>query len=192
MNKHNMIFIVVLIVMIISKVILASQEHRLIIDGRDIKCDVIRREGVNYIPLNTISNELNLNMDIEDDVIKLDTTLSSKADKYRKKFRLMDQEIYSVGSIDTVYEMNETYLTLLSKWEETLNEIYKTLEEQLSDSEMELMKTQQRDWITFRDIKLNQSSSECTDKLMQELQHSQILVYMTRQRCYELLDIYME
>ncbi len=192
MKKYNVIFIVVLIAMVISKVILASQEYKLIIDGRDIECDMIRREGINYLPVNTISKELNLNMNIDDDVIKLDTTLSSKADKYRKRLRLMDQEIYSVSSVDTVYEMKQTYLTLIDKWEETLNEIYKTLEEQLSGSEMELMETQQRDWIEFRDIKLNQSATECTDKLMQELHHSQVLVYMTRQRCYELLDIYME
>ena len=192
MKKHNFVITILVTAIITSIAVLGAQQYQLIIDGKDIKCDMIVKNGVTYLPLRTISNELGLELKFDNGVIRLNTSTLSMANNYMEKLRLMDQEVDNVGSADTMLEMKQASSALFKKWDDVLNEIYGVLKNQLSGSEMELLRKEQREWIVLRDTSAEESASKYKGGTMEGLEYSQTLVYMTRQRCYELVEIYMK
>lgn len=79
MKKKISMFVsmVFLSAMAISLTVLAQQQFKLMINGKDVKCDMIVKDGVTYLPLRTISNELGMDLQFKDGVINLNSITTS-------------------------------------------------------------------------------------------------------------------
>lgn len=74
--KKYLLPIVTIAFLCTSLVALGNQQFRLLINGRDVKTDMIVKDGVTYLPLRTISNELGMDLQFNDGVISLNTSIS--------------------------------------------------------------------------------------------------------------------
>ncbi|MNE54313.1 hypothetical protein D3C80_1490840 [compost metagenome] len=78
------------------------------------------------------------------------------------------------------------------RWDKALNEIYNELKQQLSESEMAELKEKQLDWITYRDNTAKEASLEFEGGTMEPLEYTAVLGSVTKDRCYELVKVYMK
>ncbi|MFI3209909.1 MAG: lysozyme inhibitor LprI family protein [Peptostreptococcaceae bacterium] len=76
-------------------------------------------------------------------------------------------------------------------WDKFLNEIYKELQSTLSSSEMEALKVEQREWITFRDNQANADADEVRGGTLESVVYNGSLATLTQERCFDLIYDYM-
>ncbi|MGL6106859.1 lysozyme inhibitor LprI family protein [Romboutsia sp.] len=113
-------------------------------------------------------------------------------DEYIQKLNSIEEEASTLSYDGSTVEMKETSSTVLKKWDDALNEIYGVLKTQLSSSEMESLKVEQREWIVTRDAGAKESASEFEGGSMYDLEYTESLSRQTKERCYELVEIYMK
>ncbi|WP_027965049.1 lysozyme inhibitor LprI family protein [Halalkalibacillus halophilus] len=77
-------------------------------------------------------------------------------------------------------------------WDELLNEIYGVLTEELTSEEMEQLREEQRDWIEKRDERALEASLEYEGGTQEQLEYVSVLANVTEERCYELVEEYMD
>lgn len=116
----------------------------------------------------------------------------SKKDKYLQKLSLIEDEVSNISYDGDTLQMKEASMTVLSKWDDLLNEIYGELKSQLSSSEMSSLKAEQRQWISNRDAIAEEESLEFEGGTMEGLQYTETLGRLTKERCYELVELYMK
>lgn len=98
------------------------------------------------------------------------------------------QSLYDSGVTSSMREAaNEEY----ERWDKALNEIYKELKQQLAENEMAELKAKQLDWITYRDETAKKASLEFEGGTMEPLEYVAVLGSVTKDRCYELVELYM-
>ena len=78
-----------------------------------------------------------------------------------------------------------------TKWDDLLNSIYGVLKTQLSESEMNSLRNKQKAWIKYRDSEADKAFSEYEGGTMAPLEATSVNAELTRQRCYELVNQYM-
>ncbi len=83
---------------------------------------------------------------------------------------------------------NEEY----GKWDDMLNEIYAELQEQLSEEEMDKLTEDELAWINVRDEKAAEEAKKVEDGSLEPVVKITCLVTSTRERCYELVNNYLE
>ncbi len=83
---------------------------------------------------------------------------------------------------------DETY----KRWDNTLNEVYNELKQQLPTSEMAKLKEEQLNWITLRDKTAKEESSAYKGGTMESLEYIATQARVTKERCYELVQLYMK
>ncbi len=119
----------------------------------------------------------------------------SYKNEYLKK---LDEVEDSMSDLDYLYEsgttadLNSAASTVLSRWDDMLNEIYALLKTQLSESEMQELKRKQLNWIDYRDKTAERESSEFEGGSMYSVQYNSTLGRLTKERCYELVNNYMK
>ena len=119
----------------------------------------------------------------------------SYKNEYLKK---LDEVEASMSDLDYLYEsgttadLNSAASTVLSRWDDMLNEIYALLKTQLSESEMQELKRKQLNWIDYRDKTAERESSEFEGGSMYSVQYNSTLGRLTKERCYELVNNYMK
>ncbi len=91
---------------------------------------------------------------------------------------------YSTAEYRMVEEVN------FRMWDDLLNEIYGELQQQLSTSEMNKLRVVQREWISYRDT-YAEKGIESFEGAWQGAQYAINLAYITKQRCYELVEEYL-
>ncbi|MFF2449629.1 lysozyme inhibitor LprI family protein [Neobacillus sp. NPDC058068] len=89
-------------------------------------------------------------------------------------------------------EMLEAENEKITRWDNALNEIYGYLKLQLPASEMNKLKEEQRQWIKDRDRAANASAANSGGGSMAELEYVGTVLRLTKERCYELLSIYIK
>lgn len=77
MKKRSLVFTVLVTILITSLVTIGAQQFGLVINGRNVSTDMIVKDGVTYLPLKTISNELGLDLQFKDGTIYLNTISGS-------------------------------------------------------------------------------------------------------------------
>lgn len=77
-------------------------------------------------------------------------------------------------------------------WDALLNEVYGVLKTQLSDKEMQQLRTKQREWITYRDAKADEESLAYAGGTAEGLVYISVLANLTEARCYTLVNDYMK
>lgn len=78
MNKKQIVIISsMILILTLSLTVLAQQQFKLIINGKEVKTDMIVKDGVTYLPLRTISNELGLGLEFANGNVILNSTSST-------------------------------------------------------------------------------------------------------------------
>ena len=92
----------------------------------------------------------------------------------------------------TTFAMKKVEGDIFDTIDPLLNEIYGVLKEQLSVVEMEQLRAEQREWITYRDNTAKAESEKYKGGTMEPLVYTTVLNDLTVERCLELVEQYME
>lgn len=92
----------------------------------------------------------------------------------------------------TTYAMKKVEGDIFDTIDSLLNEIYGVLKEQLSAVEMEQLRAEQREWITYRDNTAKAESEKYKGGTMEPLVYTTVLNDLTEKRCLELVEQYMK
>lgn len=124
-----------------------------------------------------------------------DETTTLSQDEYVKKLdevRTGLADFEEVLENGTQVEMTEAQGEIFKRWDRALNEIYGVLEKQLPANDMSRLREEQRKWITYRDDKAKEEALPFEGGTMQSLQYISTQTRITEERCYELVESYME
>lgn len=91
----------------------------------------------------------------------------------------------------TTAGMNSLASLSYEKWDGALNKIYDELKNQLSSNEMETLKTKQKNWLKYRDEQAENNASEWEGGSFAPVEYGLTLANLTKERCYELVNQYM-
>lgn len=121
-----------------------------------------------------------------------DTTTNQK-ETYLNKLNETNEKTESMEAVDSsTYALKDVAHKQYEAWDDLLNEIYGVLEKQLSAEEMSQLREEQRDWITHRDETAKEASLEYEGGTMEQLEYVTVLANETKERCYELVEVYMQ
>ena len=121
--------------------------------------------------------------------------LYSYKNEYINKLNSVEE---GMSDLDYLYEngitveLIEAEETKLKRWDDMLNEIYSLLKIQLTESEMNELKSKQLSWIEYRDTTANNEASEEGGGSLSTVVYYSSLARLTKERCYELVNTYME
>ena len=109
--------------------------------------------------------------------------------------KLDEMEYISQGIIDaaiTTYEMRMAFAGEYEKWDIVLNEIYYLLEQQLPEAEMASLTAVQLDWISQKEAAAQAALEANEGGSIALVNRVAVLFSYTQERCYELVNQYME
>ncbi|WP_262176666.1 lysozyme inhibitor LprI family protein [Saccharococcus sp. Marseille-Q5394] len=146
-------------------------------------------------PSQNISNS-NDNESLTETEKDIATTPKSMKEVYQQKLANRSKE---VDKIRKTYSNDSSTLALkkvegerYDLWDELLNEVYGVLKEQLSKEEMNQLRDEQRNWITYRDDTAKEASLKYQGGTQEHLEYVVVLADLTEERCYELVEDFME
>ena len=99
-----------------------------------------------------------------------------------------DVRYASPVTLDLIEAANHEY----KLWDDKLNEIYSVLKEQLPKAKMDNLTKEELDWINIKDEKSKAAGKENEGGSIVPLNEVTSLIESTRDRCYELVNKYME
>lgn len=118
------------------------------------------------------------------------------AKEYLLKFIDISEEIskfpYNEEPYQTTLGMRKLSGEEYQMWDELLNEIYVQIKEVIGQKEMEKLTEVQLKWIEDRDIKADIAGKEAEGGTMQPLLETSAKANLTKERCLELIKIYMD
>lgn len=120
---------------------------------------------------------------------------ASRKEEYLTKLDEIDQEMKEMmenSTAGTTVEMKKEAEDRWLAWDGALNEIYAVLEEQLSEEEMGALRAEQRNWIKHRDSTAKQASLKYEGGTQENVEYTAVMAEVTRERCYELVNEYMQ
>ena len=147
---------------------------------------VLEDYQANYYP----SNEW-----VASEAINNELLVYSYKNEYINKLNSVEE---GMSDLDYLYEngitveLIEAEETKLKRWDDMLNEIYSLLKIQLTESEMKELKSKQLSWIEYRDTTANNEASEEGGGSLSTVVYYSSLARLTKERCYELVNTYME
>ncbi|WML33640.1 lysozyme inhibitor LprI family protein [Clostridium sp. OS1-26] len=119
----------------------------------------------------------------------------SKKEEYRAKLDKIQLELKALDEKDasgkTLY-MREAANERYKRWDAALNEIYGVLKGQLSASDMKKLQSEEIKWISNRDAKAKEESSSMKGGTMESVIYMNSMANTTENRCYELVEKYMQ
>ena len=118
-------------------------------------------------------------------------TIPDKAE-YLEKLNQMEEADRDVEAGSTIAELEEQEDARYHKWDDELNQIYQVLTEQLSDTDMDDLREEQREWIAFRDESAKEASLKYQGGTTEALEYTATQASLTRERCYLLVAQYLE
>lgn len=118
-------------------------------------------------------------------------TIPDKAE-YLEKLNQMEEADRDVEAGSTIAELEEQEDARYHKWDDELNQIYRVLTEQLSDTDMDDLREEQREWIVFRDESAKEESLKYQGGTTEALEYTATQASLTRERCYLLVAQYLE
>lgn len=90
------------------------------------------------------------------------------------------------------FDMKEATSEKYRAWDDMLNEIYKEIMNTLSNGEQQSLVMDESNWIVERDTEANRVAKEVEGGSLEPLLKTSSLVNSTKERCYELVNRYME
>jgi uncharacterized protein YecT (DUF1311 family) len=135
-----------------------------------------------------IETEFSINSDSEKDKEGIDKQeYKTKLDNIEIGLKYLEEK-----EAGTTMEMREAADERYEKWDAALNEIYSVLKKQLSSSDMEKLQSEEVQWISNRDAQAKEESLKYKGGTMEPLVYSISLGEITKERCYELVEKYMQ
>ncbi len=104
----------------------------------------------------------------------------------------LDKELKEKYDTGVTLEMLEASNRELEVWDEMLNEIYSKLKTNLSDEDFNKLKEEELNWINIRDEKSESAAKEFEGGSFERVNRISSLVVSTKERCYELVNQYMD
>lgn len=152
------------------------------------KTDVDSVENYNNEDTNNDSTEATDEFLIYENIIMNKETYINKLDEVEKS--LVD--LRNKAENGTQAEMNIAQDEIYKKWDGSLNEVYRVLETNLSNEDMELLRVDQRKWIEERDKAAEKASEEFKGGSLEPYVYSKALADWTKERSYSLVNEYMD
>lgn len=87
---------------------------------------------------------------------------------------------------DTQMDMNIAAAELYQMWDDTLNRVWGLLEANLSETDMEVLRKEEREWIAFKDAEVQAAGQECGGGSIQPSVEAATAADLTKTRVYEL------
>ncbi|MDV4149868.1 lysozyme inhibitor LprI family protein [Clostridium sp. AL.422] len=121
--------------------------------------------------------------------------VSSKKNEYLERLNQLEAELDS--SLKKKYdsgitlEMTEAASKEYEQWDYMLNDIYSYLREILTSEEMDKLTEEQLNWIALRDKKAEEADKEFEGGTFAPVNKILSLKTTTKERCYELVELYM-
>ena len=123
---------------------------------------------------------------------KEEASSTSLKEKYLQQLNDINKEVEELEAIDSsTYALKKVENDRWELWDELLNEVYGVLEEQLPAKEMEKLREEQRNWIKNRDDSALEASHKYKGGTQEHLEYVAVLANLTEERCYELVENYM-
>jgi uncharacterized protein YecT (DUF1311 family) len=120
-------------------------------------------------------------------------TDGSLKEEYLKKLNIAKKETEDLEATDSsTYTLKKVENDRWEIWDQLLNEIYGALKVQLSQEEMDQLREEQRNWITYRDESALEASLKYKGGTQEHLEYVAVLANLTEERCYELVEKYMK
>lgn len=101
-------------------------------------------------------------------------------------------DLKALSDEGTTLAMSAAAVQENERWDKALNEIYQVLKQQLSEAEMAKLKEEQRNWITLRDETAAKAAAKYEGGTAEGLEYAITLASVTRDRCYKLVELYMD
>lgn len=115
------------------------------------------------------------------------------AKDYRNRLGEIENTIQSLensGSANTTDAMREAAAYEYRLWDVELNQIYQAIMAVLPDEEADTLRGRERRWIQKRDTAAKQAAERYKGGTMENVEYTASLANSTRDRAYELLDLY--
>lgn len=120
-------------------------------------------------------------------------TKESKKNQYVQKLEETKKETEQLEALDnSTYALIEMENKRWKIWDDLLNEIYGVLIEQLPQNEMDVLREEQLKWIKYRDENALKASKKYEGGTIENLEYVSVLANLTEERCYELVNNYMD
>lgn len=124
-----------------------------------------------------------------------DETITLNKQEYLDKMNTLDEKL-KVKLKDklagSTIEMREAESEIYIAWDEMLNEVYSEIISTLSEEEKDKLILEEKNWIEERDKKADDAAKEVEGGTMEPLVRTSSLEVSTKERCYELVNNYME
>ena len=101
-------------------------------------------------------------------------------------------DLKALSDEGTTVAMEEAAVKEYERWDKALNEIYQALGQQLPEAEMTRLREEQRNWITVRDETAAKAAAQYEGGTMAGLEYAATQSKVTKERCYELVGLYMK
>lgn len=88
----------------------------------------------------------------------------------------------------TQMEMNITATEMYRLWDDTLNAVWKLLEANLSEADMEVLRKEEREWIASKEADVREAGLENEGGSLQPLVEAMEAAELTKARVYELQE----
>lgn len=119
-------------------------------------------------------------------------SLASLKERYLAKLADVENDVKEFDQLGTQVDITEAQAEVLSRWDNMLNEIYTELKNQLSTSDMQKLSDEQQKWLKNRDEKATEAARKYEGGSMKTLEYISTQARLTKERSYELVDLYMK
>lgn len=162
-------------------------------------------ENSNKIQNNEPPNNDSAGTDNSDANVKVDSsnndvdiTSSNHPDslkaEYLEKLNATKKEIVEMRENpidDTTFASKKVEGDIYDLLDDLINEIYEVLIEQLPSEEMDQLRKEQREWLTYREQSAKEASLKYKNGTMEQLEYVTFENNLTEERCFELVEVYM-
>ena len=143
-----------------------------------------------------LKNEEKENVTINESKVDTNKQFKGTKEKYLKKLDSLESELEGINYYNddayTTPQMVEAQGKVLKRWDDLLNEIYSLLKVQLSKSEMNDLENKEVNWIKYRDMTADNAAAVYEGGSFARVERVAVLANLTKERCYELVNIYMK
>lgn len=101
-------------------------------------------------------------------------------------------DLWSRTDSFSMVDMKELKNQEYTKWDDELNTIYQLIKKKLPEDKFIVLRDEEREWITRRDEQAALASSKYAGGSMESLEYMAVMTQLTKERTYELVDIYFE
>lgn len=121
--------------------------------------------------------------------------MANNKEEYLKKLNELDKEMEELrqnSEATTTRDMEEEAAYIFKIWDTELNDIYDVLKEQLKKEQMDKLREEQRNWITYRDETAKKAAMKYEGGSMELLEYVSVQATLTKDRCHTLVENYMK